>query len=107
MAQIMSVENSIPVFTAFGVSSEKTASICLRTISARTGWMPVTPRGFCAVMQVMALVPWTPSTPKVFKSAWMPAPPPLSEPATVKAMGIFGSKSDFNGWPSARFFNTS
>jgi len=35
----------------------------------------------------MALAPWTPSEANVFKSAWMPAPPPLSEPAMVSATG--------------------
>ena len=37
----------------------------------------------------MALAPWTPSAANVFKSAWMPAPPPLSEPAMVSATGGF------------------
>jgi len=39
------------------------------------------------VMHVIALAPCTPSEANVFKSAWMPAPPPLSEPAIVSAMG--------------------
>src|SRR5208283_1451852 len=51
--------------------------------------MPYTPFGFCAVMHVTALVPCTPSAANVFKSAWMPAPPPLSEPAIVMATGSF------------------
>src|SRR6185437_10814488 len=50
--------------------------------------MASTRRGFCAVSHVTALVPWTPSAAKVFKSAWMPAPPPLSEPAMVNATGM-------------------
>jgi hypothetical protein len=58
-------------------------------MSARMGWIPVTRFGFCAVMQVMALVPWTPIEANVFRSAWMPAPPPLSEPAMVSAMESF------------------
>ena len=52
--------------------------------------MPRTPAGFCAVMHVIALVPCTPSAAKVFRSAWMPAPPPLSEPAMVSATGSCG-----------------
>ena len=52
---MISVENNIPVFTARGGSSVNTASICLHTMSARMGWMPMTARGFCAVMQVMAV----------------------------------------------------
>ena len=54
--------------------------------------MPATRRGFWAVMQVMALVPCTPRAAKVFKSAWIPAPPPLSEPAIVSATGKIRAK---------------
>ena len=36
-------------------------------------------------MAVMALVPYTPSAANVFRSAWMPAPPPESLPAIVSA----------------------
>ena len=54
---------------------------------AKHGSTARTRRGFCAVRQAMALAPWTPSAAKVFKSAWMPAPPPLSEPAMVSATG--------------------
>jgi hypothetical protein len=49
----------------------------------------------------MALVPWTPKAANVFKSAWIPAPPPLSEPAIVNATGkvlrvvMFGSAPEF------------
>src|SRR2546422_5351905 len=42
---------------------------------------------FCAVMAVIADVPCTPNAANVFRSAWMPAPPPLSEPAIVSATG--------------------
>ena len=31
-------------------------------------------------------VPWTPRAAKVLRSAWMPAPPPESEPAMVMAV---------------------
>jgi hypothetical protein len=37
----------------------------------------------------MTLVPWTPRAANVFKSAWIPAPPPQSDPAIVKAIGNF------------------
>ena len=86
---MFSAENSIPVFTAAGFNSSNTASICCRSILGETGSTPRTRRGFCAVRQAMALAPWTPSAAKVFKSAWMPAPPPLSEPAMVRATGNF------------------
>ena len=85
--EIFSAENSIPVFTAAGGNSPNTASICCLSILGETVSTPMTRRGFCAVRQAMALAPWTPSAAKVFKSAWMPAPPPLSEPAMVRATG--------------------
>jgi hypothetical protein len=43
---------------------------------------------FWAVRAVIALAPYTPSAEKVFRSAWIPAPPPLSEPAIVSAIGV-------------------
>src|SRR5262245_8236986 len=82
-------EYNIPVLTASGGNSSKTASICRLTIRGAQGSMARTSRGFCAVMQVTALVPCTPRAANVFKSAWIPAPPPLSEPAMDKAVGIF------------------
>ena len=84
---MIAVLKSMPVFTALGGSPANTASICSRTILGVAAWMPRTPFGFCAVRQVMAVVPWTPRAEKTFKSAWMPAPPPLSEPAMVSATG--------------------
>ena len=36
----------------------------------------------------MALVPKTANAAKVLRSAWIPAPPPLSDPAMVRAIGI-------------------
>jgi hypothetical protein len=41
-------------------------------------------------MAVIADVPKTPSAENVFKSAWIPAQPPLSEPAIVSAVGYLG-----------------
>ena len=43
---------------------------------------------FCAVTAVMADVPCTPWAANVRRSAWMPAPPPESEPAMVSATFI-------------------
>ena len=63
--------------------SPATASICAVTMSAATADTAVTPTVFWAVMAVMALVPYTPSAANVFRSAWMPAPPPESLPAIV------------------------
>ena len=86
---LLAAENNIPVFTAAGWSSPNTACICRSSILGEAGSIPRTCRGFWAVRQAMALAPWTPSAANVFKSAWMPAPPPLSEPAMVSATGIF------------------
>jgi hypothetical protein len=45
-----------------------------------------TPRVFCAVTAVIAVVPYTPWAANVFRSAWIPAPPPESLPAMVRAV---------------------
>ena len=45
---------------------------------------------FCAVTAVIADVPNTPKRAKVFRSAWIPAPPPESEPASEKDCGDLG-----------------
>ncbi len=79
---------SMPVLTASQPMSAATASICAPTNSAGTRCTPVTPRVFCAVRAVTAEVPYTPWAAKVLRSAWMPAPPPESEPAIVRAVGI-------------------
>jgi hypothetical protein len=43
---------------------------------------------FWAVTEVIADVPKTPRAAKVFRSAWIPAPPPESDPAMVSARHI-------------------
>jgi hypothetical protein len=43
------------------------------------------------VIAVMTLVPKTLNWLKVLRSAWMPAPPPESDPAMVSAIFIRGS----------------
>ena len=47
----------------------------------------VTPRVCCAVSAASADSPCTRCAAKVFRSAWMPAPPPESDPAMVRAGG--------------------
>src|SRR3954464_8711972 len=42
---------------------------------------------FWTVMAVIAVMPWTPQRAKAFRSAWMPAPPPESEPAIDSTAG--------------------
>src|SRR5207248_4186173 len=81
---------SIPDFTALGGRSSASASSWRVTSSAGTGSHPRTPTVFCAVTAVITLVPNTPNWWNVFRSAWMPAPPPESEPAMVRA--IFGTR---------------
>ena len=47
-----------------------------------------TPTVFCAVSAVIAVIPCTPQRANAFKSAWIPAPPPESEPAIDRQAGI-------------------
>ncbi len=56
------------------------------TSAAETGSHASTPTVFCAVTAVITLVPNTPNWWKVFTSAWIPAPPPESDPAIVRAI---------------------
>ena len=79
---------SMPVLTAAGGRSPPIASICAMTSSVDTASQAVTPRVFWAVTAVTAQVPYTPHAANVFRSAWMPAPPPESLPAIVSAVGI-------------------
>ena len=79
---------SMPIFTASAPKSESTESICATTNSGGRLKTPWTPTEFCAVTAVMTLIPNTRNAEKVLRSAWMPAPPPESEPAIVSALGI-------------------
>ena len=85
--RMISLLDSIPVLTASAPMSATMASIWASIISVGVSSTELTPRVFCAVMVVMAQVPNTPMAPKVLRSAWMPAPPPESEPAIVIALG--------------------
>src|SRR3954454_13074031 len=49
------------------------------------------PREFCAVTAATTCMPCTPSASIVLRSAWMPAPPPESDPATVSTRGGAGA----------------
>ena len=53
-----------------------------------TGQTPCTPSEFWAVIAVSTLIPCTPWASIVFRSAWIPAPPPESEPATVSTRAV-------------------
>ena len=80
-------EKSIPVFAASIPMSPATASSCARTNHGGTSWTAVTSRVFCAVSATIADMPWAPAAANAFRSAWIPAPPPESEPAIVMQRG--------------------
>src|SRR5262249_8481861 len=75
------------VLTASAPISSRTASIWAVTKAGVITSTPVTPIVFWTVRAVTAEVPKTPSAENVLRSAWMPAPPPESEPAIVSAVG--------------------
>jgi hypothetical protein len=54
---------------------------------AGTSCTAVTPVVFWAVKATIADIPCAPAAANAFRSAWIPAPPPLSEPAIVNALG--------------------
>ena len=76
----------MPVFTAATAMSVATASICATTMRGSSATQSRTATEFCAVTAVMAEAPCSPWAAKVSRSAWIPAPPPESDPATVRAM---------------------
>jgi hypothetical protein len=76
---------SMPSLTAPTVKSSKQASICARRKPTGGTCTALTPRVFCAVRAAMAESPCTRWAANALRSAWMPAPPPESEPAMVSA----------------------
>src|SRR5439155_22182199 len=74
---------SMPVFSASAPISSSTTSICWRMKSGGIGKTPNTPSVFCAVSAVTAVIAKASSIVTVLMSAWMPAPPPESEPAMI------------------------
>src|SRR5271165_1159703 len=77
---------SMPVFTASGGRSTRTASIWSTTKEGSMATTPRTAEVCCAVTAVTAQQPCTPWAAKVRRSACRPAPPPESEPAMVRAI---------------------
>ncbi len=77
----------MPIFTASTPMSDATARTCSTITSGGTGWTAVTATVFCAVIAVIAVIPCAPQRAKAFRSAWMPAPPPESEPAMESRRG--------------------
>src|SRR5512146_176148 len=109
---------SIPVLSAAGGRSSARASSWARTIPGSSASTRRTSTVFWAVMAVIADVPYAPNWWNVQRSAWIPAPPPESDPAMVSAIGgggviatIYGSaaaarpapRSHFPFLPSSRF----
>src|SRR5579875_92197 len=80
-------EASMPVLTACAPMSPRTESSCAATAAGGSSQYPCTPTEFCAVTAQTTVMPWTPSASMVFRSAWMPAPPPESEPAIASTRG--------------------
>jgi hypothetical protein len=54
------------------------------------------------VIAAIAEVPWTPQRANVLRSAWIPAPPPESEPAIVIATGMRRGSLTLPGYAAAR-----
>src|SRR5690606_14871771 len=77
---------SMPSLTAPIRKSSKQASICASRNSSGGTCTAVTPRVGGAVSAASADSPCTPWAAKVLRSAWMPAPPPESEPAMVSTL---------------------
>ena len=65
-----------------------TASTWSRIEVGGIRWIDSTPTVFWAVIAVIAVVPCTPQRAKAFKSAWIPAPPPESDPAIEITTGV-------------------
>src|SRR3977135_1092228 len=80
----------MPTLTASAPMSSSTARTWARMISGGTAWIALTPTVFWAVIAVIAVVPCTPQRANAFRSAWMPAPPPESEPAMASAVCTIG-----------------
>src|ERR1700712_4563933 len=91
-ASMISRDASIPVFAASTPMSPATVRIWAATTSTGTSWNPVTPSEFCTVTAVTATDPWTSHAATARTSAVMPAPPPESVPAMVRATG--GRRAD-------------
>ena len=83
-ASIVRSSASIPTLTASTPMSETTARTWATIISGSTAATISTPSVFWAVSAVIAVVPWTPQRANAFRSAWIPAPPPESDPAIAR-----------------------
>ncbi len=87
-ASMMGEVDSIPHLAASAPKSSSTERSCRATKAGGRFSTPWTPREFCAVTAVITDMPNTRNAENVLRSAWIPAPPPESEPAIVSALGI-------------------
>src|SRR5215216_7723597 len=85
---MIAAEPSIPILTASTPMSSALARIWAKTACGVTNSTKWTPRVFCAVIAVIAVIPCTPQRANAFRSAWIPAPPPESEPAIEITAGM-------------------
>src|SRR5262249_26141076 len=79
---------SMPHLAAWAPKSPRTERSCWATKAGGRFSTPWTPSEFCAVTAVSTDMPNTRNAENVLRSAWMPAPPPESEPAMVRAFAI-------------------
>ena len=87
-AATVSAVPSMPIFTASTPMSVGDRPDLLDDELRRApGGCRSTPTVFCAVSAVIAVMPCTPQRANAFRSAWMPAPPPESEPAIERTAG--------------------
>ncbi len=79
----------MPVLMASTPMSSTTARNWAATKSRGTACTPATPRVFWAVSAVITVMAWPPRAATALISAWMPAPPPESDPAMMSTRGSF------------------
>src|SRR4051812_328519 len=84
---MISGEPSMPILIASATMSSAIARIWQKTRFGETNSTFSTAPVFWAVIAVIAVIPCTPTRANAFRSAWMPAPPPESEPAIERTAG--------------------
>mmetsp|Transcript_20626 Transcript_20626/g.46533 ORF Transcript_20626/g.46533 Transcript_20626/m.46533 type:complete len:223 (-) Transcript_20626:35-703(-) len=102
MAWTASAEPTMPILMASAGRSLAKASTWAAMHSGVAAWTWVTPTEFWAVRAVTTLQPWHPKSRIVGRSAWIPAPPPLSLPAMVHTTGGLREESEETGLSAAK-----
>ena len=88
----------MPILIESGLISLQVKIICFEISRGLIGTIELTPVVFCEVIAVIAVIAYEPRAVTVLISAWMPAPPEESEPATINTL-------DFGFNLFNRFFN--